>query len=584
MSQVIEELTIRDLGVIREARLELRAGLTVITGETGAGKTMLLTGLGLMLGGKADAGRVRPGAARSEVEAVVGVPASAELLDRLAELEVPLDEGALIISRTVPVEGRGRSRLGGRSVPSAVLAELAPHLVSVHGQGQQYRLARSDVQREVLDRVGAASIGPLALEYRALLELLLVAERELDSVVNHGDQRRAEAESIGTLLGELDSLSPVSGEVEALAAEAQRLSHAESLRLAAEAAHDSLSSDAGDGADALSLITAARRALEQERIHDPHLGAVADRLGASVAELADVASELAAYSASVDTDPARIERVQQRRADLAALARRHDRSIDQLVEQAPELRARHAELADGDERLAALSAEVERLRAEIAPVALALHDARSITAHDLSRRVGVELAALAMPQARLEWEVGLAAPEQARPSVELPGGTTASLGPHGIDEVVVMLASHREASLQPLSKAASGGELSRVMLAVEVVLAGANPVPTMVFDEIDAGVGGRAAVEIGRRLAALARTTQVLVVTHLPQVAAFADQHLVVVKSDDLGVTSSDVALVEGDQRVRELARMLAGLEESESAADHARELLDLAHSERSTS
>jgi len=579
---VIEELRIRDLGVIREAELTLHPGLTVITGETGAGKTMLLTGIDLIRGGRPDATRVRPGAARAHVEAVIAVPLNGEVATIVAELEIELDDDALILGRTVPAEGRARALAGGRAVPSSTLSDLTAGLIAVHGQGDQQRLTRSDTQRQILDRVGAELISGQLDRYHTLLAQLRTARAALHESLTSGAQREAEAQQLQHILGDHDTLAPKPGEAAELAAQALRLSHAEALREAAHQAHEALSGDS-DEVDVGALVASARRVLDHEREHDAALGVLADRLSELSAQVTDVASELASYAASIDSDPARLESVQQRRLSLTTFERRHGVVLDEFVDLVPGMRVRLDELNEGDGRAVRLAAEVEGLLEEIAPVAEGLHDARSVTARDLGERVGSELTALAMPQARVEWRIDVqVGTDGEEGAVVLSDGTSAVLGSHGIDEVALLLASHREAPLQPLARAASGGELSRVMLAIEVVLSGLDPIPTMVFDEVDAGVGGRAAVEVGRRLAELARTTQVLVVTHLAQVAAFADRHLVVVRSSDTDdVTSSDVTAVEGETRVRELARMLAGFEDSASAAEHARELMQMADEQR---
>jgi len=571
---VIEELRIRNLGVIDEAVLTLRSGFTVITGETGAGKTMLLTGLALVMGGKGDPGRVRTGSDRAEVEAVVTVPPT--LTERLDELDCARDDDALIIGRTLAREGRGRAILGGRSVPNATLAEIAPHLIEVHGQGQQQRLARADVQREVLDRYGAEEIGGPLEHYGVLYEQIRQTRQALRDVIENGAERAAEAQRLQVLLEQFDALAPKSGELGELADEAQRLANSEGLGSAATTAHETLSADDSDS-DVVTMLALARRALDHEREHDRALGELSDRLAEASAVVADVAGDLAAYRASLDSDPARLDFVEQRRANLTAFSRRHEVDLDEVIEQVPTLRQRLLDLSDGDDAEQRLREQLDQLRGALVPVALQLHEARLATADSLSNQVREELVALAMPAANVAWQVEISDVAPNREGLELPDGRRVGMNAHGLDEVSLLMSSHAQAPLAPLAKAASGGELSRVMLAIEVVLAGSDPVGTMVFDEIDAGVGGRAAVEIGRRLAALAQSTQVLVVTHLPQVAAFADQHLLVAKGETQGVTATDVIEIDGEDRVRELARMLAGLDESQSAAEHARELLDLA-------
>ena len=571
---MIEELRIRNLGVINEAVLTLSSGFTVITGETGAGKTMLLTGLSLVMGQKGDPARVRTGSDRAEVEALVTVPP--ELIERLDELDVALDDDALIIGRTLAREGRGRAILGGRSVPSATLVEIAPYIIEVHGQGQQQRLARADVQREVLDRYGAEVIAEPLERYQELYGQMRETVEALREVVENTSERAAEAGTLQALLEQFDALAPLPGELGELGDEAQRLANSEGLGSAASIAHEALSADDGD-CDVLTKLALARRALDHEREHDRALAELSDRLAEASAVVADVAGDLAAYRASLDSDPARLDFVEQRRANLTAFTRRHEVDLDELIEQAPALRQRLLDLSDGDEAEQRLRSQLDVLRKALVPVALELHQARVATAESLSTQVREELTALAMPSATVAWQVELSEVATNRPGLELPDGRRVGLSAHGADEVSLLMSSHPQAPLAPLAKAASGGELSRVMLAIEVVLAGSDPVGTMVFDEIDAGVGGRAAVEIGRRLAALAQNTQVLVVTHLPQVAAIADQHLQVAKAETAGVTATEVNELKGEDRVRELARMLAGLDESQSAAEHARELLELA-------
>jgi DNA repair protein RecN (Recombination protein N) len=324
----------------------------------------------------------------------------------------------------------------------------------------------------------------------------------------------------------------------------------------------------------------ARRALETVRVHDRALGELADRLAEVAAALADVTAELASYASAVDADPTRLAAVEERRAALTALTRRYGSTVDDVLDWSREASLRLLALEGDDERRSALEAERSALRAELAELGARISAARMLAGQRLGAAVSAELAELAMPQAVLAVRLRQA---EAADGLHLPDGPPGAVafGRSGIDEVELLLTPHADAPARPLSKGASGGELSRLMLALEVVLAGADPVPTLVFDEIDAGIGGRAAVEVGRRLARLARSHQVLVVTHLPQVAAFADRQVVVEKSDDGRVTATGLRVVEGDERVRELSRMLAGLEDSASAADHARELLALAAAER---
>jgi DNA repair protein RecN (Recombination protein N) len=576
---VFEDLRIRGLGVIEDAELELGPGFTVITGETGAGKTMLVTGLGLLMGGRADAGAVRAGADKAVVEGRVRVDPAGQAATVAAEAGADIDGGELLLTRTVSAEGRSRAHIGGRSVPVSMLAELADDLVAVHGQSDQRRLLRPARQRQVLDRyAGEPAIEPLT-RYAQLYAALSTVESQLTDVTTRSRERAQEADLLRLGLAEIAQVQPRPGEDADLAAEEARLAHADGLRAAAVTAHAGLAADdtTGAAADALALVAAARRSLEPQQDHDPVLAALAGRLAEASYLLADVAADLASYAADIDIDPARLAVVQDRRAALAALTRKYGDDAAEVLAWADRASRRLFELDNDDDRVAVLRRQRDELRAELGTLASRLSVARTAAAQRFAAAVRDELTALAMPQAHVV--VGVARrPDPAGLPVD---GQNVAYGPAGVDEVEMLFAAHAGVAPRPLDRGASGGELSRLMLAVEVVFAGADPVPTFVFDEVDAGVGGKAAVEVGRRLARLARSAQVLVVTHLPQVAAFADQHLKVVKSDDGRIISAGVTVLDDDGRIQELSRMLAGLEGSATARAHAVELLASAASSR---
>jgi DNA repair protein RecN (Recombination protein N) len=570
---MLEELRIRDLGVITDATLPLGPGLSVVTGETGAGKTMVVTAVGLLLGARSDAGAVRSGAKSASAEAVLRLDAGHAAVERAREAGADIEEfdgGAeLLLARSVGADGRSRAYLGGRAAPVGVLAEIGETLVVVHGQSDQIRLKSPVAQRGALDKFAGVGLAGTLVRYQELYAHWHASQAELDALRSAARERLREAESLEAALAEIDAVDPQPGEDEALKAEAVKLANVEELRIAASTAHQALiAEDFGEGGDATTLVDAAKRTLEHVAEHDEELGSAAARLAEVGFLLSDIATELASYQAALDTEgPERLAEIEDRRAALAKLVRKYAPSIDEVLVWAGEARARYEELQDDSTRIEALDAEVSRAEAELRKQAGAITKARKKAAKDLSGRVSAELKALAMADATLVI------------NVEAAG----QLGPFGADDIAFLLQPHSGAPARPLGKGASGGELSRVMLAIEVVLAAVDPVPTFVFDEVDAGVGGRAAVEIGRRLAMLARHVQVLVVTHLPQVAAFADQHIHVTKtsvrgSDGAtasGFTSSDVQLLDEAERVKELARMLAGQEDSESAQAHAQELLD---------
>ncbi|GLF96129.1 DNA repair protein RecN [Streptomyces yaizuensis] len=571
-------MRIRSLGVIDDAVVELSPGFTAVTGETGAGKTMVVTSLGLLLGGRADPALVRIGAKAAVVEGRIAVPPGGPAALRAEEAGADCEDGTLLISRTVSAEGRSRAHVGGRAVPVGVLAELADDLVAVHGQTDQQGLLRPARQRQALDRyAGEAVAGPLK-RYTAAYRRLRAVTGELDTLTTRARERAQEADLLRFGLEEIASVAPRAGEDVELAAEAERLGHAEALASAATLAHTALVGDPEDpeGVDAATLVAGAGRALDTVRSHDPALAALADRVGEISILLADVAGELAGYADLLDADPRRLAAVEDRRAALNGLIRKYGPSVDHVLDWAEEGAGRLTELDGDDDRIGELAVERDALRDELSALAEAVTQARTEAAERFAGAVTGELASLAMPHARVSFAIR----QTEDPEGVTVAGRPVAYGPQGVDEVELLLAPHPGAPARPIARGASGGELSRVMLAVEVVFAGTDPVPTYLFDEVDAGVGGRAAVEIGRRLAKLAKTAQVVVVTHLPQVAAFADRQLLVEKTNDGSVTRSGVTVLEGEDRVRELSRMLAGQEDSQTARAHAEELLAAARAD----
>ena len=626
---MLEEVRITGLGVIDDAVLELSPGFNVVTGETGAGKTMVVSGLGLLFGGRADPARVRPGAERANVEGRLSVDADGTVARQVNEAGGDLDDdgGTLILSRSVSAEGRSRAHAGGRSVPVSLLTYLADDLVAVHGQADQQQLLKTGRQREALDRFAGADLATLLAAYQRAYQQHREVRGELDELTTRARERQREAEDLRLGLAEIEQLEPVEGEDIELLTEEQRLAHADALHTAATSAHEVLIGDPSSGrydtADAVTLLGIARQALEAASHHDAALAALGTRVSEAAYLVSDVAADLASYAQSVEADPVRLAAVQERRAELGRLIRKFGEAAGGLpggeppgsgrvageageaasagtedAGVAPETAetaspdgtpssgaqttaqavgvaavllwakrasARLLELEGDDDRIAGLVDQEAALAAAAEQLSGQLTAARKDAAERFGLDVTAELTALAMPHAR----VTVAVTPLREP------------GLYGADDIEIRLAAHPGAPALPLHKGASGGELSRVMLAIEVVFAGADPVPTFVFDEVDAGVGGKAAVEVGRRLARLASRAQVIVVTHLPQVAAFADTHLMVERADDGSVTRSGVARLDADGRVRELSRMLAGLEDSEFGRAHAEELLAAAAAER---
>ncbi|KTS03341.1 DNA repair protein RecN [Microbacterium testaceum] len=559
---MIEEMRLRDLGVIADATLPIGRGFTAITGETGAGKTMVVTGLGLLLGQRADSGAVRKGAAQAAVEGVWLVPEDGPVAARVREAGgdvEPVGGGSaeLYLGRTVSSEGRGRATVGGRTAPAGVLADLADELVVVHGQSDQLRLKSSSAQREALDRFGGETITVARAAYRAAWDTWRTLDAELTTLTTDRDARAREAEQLRAAIAEIEAAAPLPGEEEELARRAERLANAEELRIAAVTAHAALSNE--DGApDVITLLAEARRALERIAASDDALAAIGEQVADLGYRATDASVALSGYLADLDeSGPHELAAVDERRAVLAGLTRTHG-SVDAAIALLETGSARLVELDDDGDRLQRLETQRDAAAGELDAAAERLTAARRDAAARLGAAVTEELHALALPDARLTVDVAPATPAG-----------------HGRDEVSILLAPHPGADPRPVSRGASGGELSRVMLAIEVVIAGVDPVPTFVFDEVDAGIGGAAAIEVGRRLARLAESSQVIAVTHLAQVAAFAGNHLTVVKGHDGAVTASSVRRLDGAEREAEMARLLSGLSDSDAALTHARELLE---------
>lgn len=575
---MIESIRIRNLGVIAESQITLTPGLTAVTGETGAGKTMLLTGLALLMGEKADASLVRHGSERADVDgewrlAGTSVGAVRERLEEAgAEVDTFGDDIAFTMSRTLAGEGRSRAFAGGRSVPAAVLEEVCTEIIAVHGQSDQLRLKSPAKQRDLLDRFGGDPVSVALKKYRDAYREWNSTSAQLSELRSTSAARIAEARRLVDAITEIDLVAPLPAEDVELDRQAAILSNSGGLLADVQEARVHLvGDDAGDATvDAVASVHAALRALERAADVDASLVRLVGQLKGASDSIAEVGIDLASYASDIDADPARQAWVEERRSQLTALKRRYGASVDDILTWADQSRSVIAEVADDDSTIASLEVRLSELKDEVALAASALTKVRTKAAKILGTAVTTELQELALPDASFSVQMSSA------------DGAT-GWGSHGADTIEFMLLAHKGGSPRPLGASASGGELSRVMLAIEVVLAGADPVATFVFDEVDAGIGGRAAVEVGRKLAKLGRTSQVLVVTHLAQVAAFADVQLVVTKGADGVVTSSNVSAVTGDTRVTELVRMLSGLEDSSAGAAHARELLELAASARAS-
>jgi len=564
---MIEEITIRNLGVIGEATLPLGPGFTAITGETGAGKTMVVSALGLLLGERSDASAIRSGSAQAVVEGHWLIDDNGAVAERVRDAGGDLDDGGLIISRSISAEGRGRSTVGGRTTPVSVLAEIGEQLVVVHGQSDQIRLRSATAQRQALDRFAGAELAAVVGAYQDVFRRWQENQGELDLLIAESDRRAREAENLRIATAEIEAASPRRGEDAELAELADRLTNLEDLRLASAQALTFVSGQSPDQGseettDIASLLDFARRQLEHVAEHDPELPPIVEALTTVSIAVSEISAQLSGYLGGLDSASGReLEAVQERRAELSALVRKYGNDLDEVMDFLESSSGRLMELDTDSDRIEALVEAVAVDQAQVVEIAERLSELRRGYALRLGERVTAELGALAMPNATLTVEVE----------------NRDEYGLSGKDRVSILLQPHSGSEPRPIGRGASGGELSRVMLAIEVVIAGNDPVPTFIFDEVDAGVGGAAAIEIGRRLAQLSHSAQVIVVTHLAQVAAFATNHLRVLKDSDGAVTASSVEQLEGEERLTEMARLLSGLETSENALAHARELIDTA-------
>ena len=550
---MITSLTIRNIGVISSAELQLGKGFTALTGETGAGKTMVLTALGLLMGERADTGRVRTGEKQLFVEGVIDLE-NPELIKRLEELGAEIEAGELIVNRSVSSEGRSRAALGGASVPVSQLEEIFEELVAVHGQSEQLKLRSNSAQREALDGFSTEIASALAVYQQVFAQYRELSAR-LERMRSASEADQFKLERIRDRLSQIEKTAPLAGELEELSEQIERLSNVESLREAAVRAREALSSD--DSLAAGELVGVARKALETQ--NDPILVDLYQRLGEIGSLLSEANVDLSSYLSQLEADPDRLNQLLGRKAELVSLERSRGASIEELLESVPALQAELLDLDSSDEQVERLEMQLEATLSQAGLAARELTAARTKAAHLDSELVTHELTQVAMGGSRFE--------------IAITPLTDLELS--GMDRVEFQLASHLGAEPRPLAKGASGGELSRIMLALELVLASERTVPTMVFDEVDAGVGGQAALELAKRLKKLSESTQVIVVTHLAQVAALADHQIRVSKDSSGDITITSVAELSPAEREVEIARMLSGNPDSESAISHAKELLN---------
>jgi len=563
----LEEISIRNLGIIEQSELELGRGLNVLTGETGAGKTMILTALNLVLGGKSDSSLVRHGAERLVATAQFSV--TEESRGQLDEIGAEVEGTSLIVTRTVNSDGKSKASCGGVSVPAGTLSEVTERLVEIHGQSANVQIVKPARQRELLDRFGGSSIAEALATYQQQFAQYLELKDRIKAMKASANKRDGEIAELEEFLAAWSKLKAVRNEPSSVEDEIQRLSSVEDLRIASSGALSALDSEESG---ALTLLHSARRFLDASKGKDSRLEEIAERVAESLFILDDASTDLASYATALEADPERLDFFQNRKAELNLFLKRWGgpgAPDDELVALAAKAKTGKESIADlqgGDERIAELENELGKIKKSLLAAAQSLTDARTTAASKLSTSVTTEIQSLAMPHT--QFFVEIASPDYAASLKE------SDFTQLGCDEVTMQIQGQIDGPKIALGKGASGGEMSRIMLALEVVIAASHPVGTYIFDEVDAGVGGKAAIEVGKRLHSLAQHSQVIVVTHLPQVAAWADTHFVVKKSSDGSVVQSGVLKLGQSERVEEIARMLAGLEESSSAREHAAELL----------
>ena len=555
---MIDQLTIKNLGVIPQAELSFSPGFTALTGETGAGKTMVLSSIGLLLGKKADSTLVRYGEKELAVEGIFVTDSSSQAAALLTEAGGLVEDGEIILARTVPARGRSRCHGGGRTIPSGVLSQIGRELVTIHGQAEQLRLRSGARQLALLDSFGGPAHQELVTEFRATYTSWRDLQTQLEDWENQRQAREIEVSRLKEGVELQEKLQPEPGEEDDLLRKIERLGNVEDLREAAQAAYNYLGGDGSDSAGAASLVSAAIQALEKGAQSDEELSELVRGLRDASAIILDISAEAGAYLSNLEADPALLDQAQSRLSQLRHAYRTWAKDLDSWLTWADTARDRIIQLSGPQNQGRVLEEQLEKAASQLQTLGKKVSRARLALAKTLKKEVAGELAALQMPDAGFDIELkSLAEPNS-----------------HGFDQVTFGLRAGVNAEIRPLGQGASGGELSRIMLALEVTLAAkslAKGTPTFIFDEVDAGIGGATALAVGERLARLAKHAQVIVVTHLPQVAAWADKQLVVSKNNDI----AQVREVAGSKREREIARMLAGKADSKSALDHARELIN---------
>lgn len=568
---MLEELEITNLGIISHAAIAFGPGFNVITGETGAGKSMVLNSVQLLNGARSSSDLIAVNQSQCEVVATFVLSNDwyethkQDLDERGARLD-PRDKNRheLIISRDLLAQGRSKAFLGGKHVPVTGLADISAALIAVHGQSEQAKLRDPQEQLLLLDRAGGEQRLQEIEEFRQARKKWRALVRRQRELVANRSENELKANALMLGVSEIDAMNPIAGEEVSLQVDLEIHRSAESLRSMCETVRQILTESESVQHPVIQQVKNAQRELQAAHAMDPRLEAYVERLESIVSDVIDIDAELGDYSTALNSDPIRLEQMEQRLAGLKSLIKKYGSDIEAVLAWREDARQQIADLQVSDADLEELACEISRALDDLQTHAQKLSTARRTTASELGPRIQRELLELAMPHAHVQ--IVVTSESDPRKWTRM-----------GADSIEFLIAMHSGADFRPMGKSVSGGELSRLMLAIEVVLSDQDPVPTLIFDEVDAGIGGEVAVEVGRRLARLSEHTQVIVVTHLPQVAAFAERHIVVTKEQGPDTVSTSVTEVIGEERTREITRMLSGLPDSSSGAIHAQELLALA-------
>ena len=570
----LEEISIRNLGIIDTSSLELSKGLNVLTGETGAGKTMILTALSLLLGAKSDSSLVRHGSERLVTSATFSIPQS--LIAQIHDLGGLVEDGSLILTRSVSSDGKSKATASGATVNASTLGEITEPLIAIHGQSANTQIVKSVRQRELLDLFAGTNLQTVLAEYQEIYSTYNEMKAKLKALVTNASARDSQIADLELLTKQWNTLKPTRNEFASVDDEIRKLASVEDLRIAGSGASAAIGEE---DAGVLTVLGQARKFLEAAKGKDQALDEIAANVAESFFLIDDAHAALVSYLASLEADPSRLDFLQERKSALVAFVKKWGGSgtvDDEMAEIAIRVKSAKEMIADlhgGQDRIAELESEIKVVKGKLLTSAKKVSAARVAAAAKLSDAVSAEIAGLSMPHTRFYSDV--ISPDYDGALKESDFTVT------GCDEVLMSIHAHKDGPKVALGKGASGGEMSRIMLALEVVIAASAPVGTYIFDEVDAGVGGKAAIEVGRRLHTLSQHAQVIVVTHLPQVAAWADRHFVVAKDSDGQIVQSGVSQLDEKARVSEIARMLAGLDESVSAQEHAAELLAMRGSGR---